>query len=266
MLSTPVASSHVPASQARGQTYAFHTCCVRPCPSQANGTDLCFPHLLRLAMSQPSSVILAATALHIGTVLCLPHLLLPAMSQPSSIILAETALHIGTVLCLPHLLLPAMSQRSSVILAEKSTPYRNSPMPSTPVASSHVPAKPCYITWLWSHTQGRFTKILMWRVACGPTDFYWLGLVERKESPCIFVAILLYTAYPHTNIVCPVSFSGLGQNIWAWQSAVDASWSFTWGYTINKREEPVYVHQSVCTLTQPRLSGAVQAGGLKSSF
>ena len=99
---------------------------------------------------------------------------------------------------------------------------------------------------LISHTRPLYKNL---DVACGPTDFYWLGLVERKESPCIFVAILLYTAYPHTSIVCPVSFSGLGQNIWAWQSAVDASWLFAWGYTIIKREEPAYVCECLHTNT-----------------
>ena len=125
MLSAPVASSHVPASQARGQSYAFHTCCVWPCPSQAKGTDLCSPHLLRLAMSQPCSVTLAATALNIGKVPCFPHL---------------TALDIGTTLCFPHHV-PAKQCYAGC----NSTPYRNSPMPSAPVASSHVPAKQCYI-------------------------------------------------------------------------------------------------------------------------
>ena len=53
MRSAPVASSHVPAKQ-RGQPYAFRTSCFQPCPSQAKGTVLCFPHLLLPAVSQPS--------------------------------------------------------------------------------------------------------------------------------------------------------------------------------------------------------------------
>ena len=105
MLSAPVASSRVPASQAKG-------------------TVLCFPNL-HPAMSQPCNVTLTATALNIGTVPCFPHL---------------TALDVWTTLCFPHHV-PA----KHCYIGCNSTPYRNSPMPSTPVASSHVPAKQCYI-------------------------------------------------------------------------------------------------------------------------
>ena len=136
MLSAPLASSRVPASQARGQTYAFHTCCFQPCPSQpSKGTDLCFPHLLRPAMSQPSKwdrpmLSTPASFGHVPAKQCYigcnstPYRNSPMPSAPVA------SSHV-----------PA----KQYYIGRNSTPYRNSPMPSAPVASSHVPAKQCYI-------------------------------------------------------------------------------------------------------------------------
>ena len=120
MLSAPVASSRVPAKQGDSPMLSTPVASSRVPVSQAKGTVLCFPNL-HPAMSQPCNVTLTATALNIGTVPCFPHL---------------TALDVWTTLCFPHHV-PA----KHCYVGCNSTPYRNSPMPSTPVASRHVPAK-----------------------------------------------------------------------------------------------------------------------------